>query len=232
MKTPVNVSSDSTNLTEHVYDRLLRLVLSGEIRDGEAVTALGVSKTLGVSRSPAHTAILRLEADGIVSVGTDRQARVVAVTRERVYEIYEMRKLLEGAAVERAAGRMTLADTQPLRKALREFGSADNTEAWSERWARHDEEFHHAVASSCGLAPLERDIGRYRLLHRAMNRALAPPGSLAAAGAEHLAILDAIEARDADGARHAMVTHLEAWERLFIEQLAPDGAETEDSNGS
>ncbi|MFP4550764.1 MAG: GntR family transcriptional regulator [Spirochaetales bacterium] len=225
MDTAVRAASDQSNLSESVYEQLVDLIVSGDIADGESVGALGVSKRLGVSRSPAHTAILRLEADGLVSFGSDRQARVISVTRERVFEVYEMRKILEAAAADRAAGHMTLAETQPLRARLRELAPGGQTSPGGAdprltQWAEIDEAFHTTIAEGSGLPSLARDIARYRLVHRAMNRSFMPPEKLGDAIAEHLAILNAVEARDPAAARERMLAHLEAWQRHFIERAA------------
>jgi len=131
------------------------------------------------------------------------------------------------AAADRAAGRMTLAETQPLRARLRELAApgsgAPTSAARGPRlalWAELDEAFHTTIADSSGVPSLARDIARYRLVHRAMNRSFMPTEKLNDAVAEHLTILDAIEARDPAAARERMISHLEAWQRHFIERAS------------
>ena len=75
------------------------------------------------------------------------------------------------------------------------------------------------IAESCGNRRLAVDISRYRLLHRGFNRVSTDFKSLQQALAEHLDILDALEARDTERARQAMEAHIGFWQVYFTEKF-------------
>ena len=67
------------------------------LREGELAARFGVSKT------PLRDALVRLQADGLVSIPPYRSAVVVGYSQQDLREIYEVRELLEGACAREAA---------------------------------------------------------------------------------------------------------------------------------
>ncbi len=161
-----------------------------------------------------------LEADGLVENPAGRRARVTTFDQDDLWEIFEMRRILEGAAAELAAGRMDWRQLAPLREESRRLEESAESEDWTERWSEFDERFHAAIAEHCGNGRLTSDIGRYRLIHRGFNRVSTDYRSLQSALAEHLSILAALEARDGAAARVAMEAHIVTWQRYFVERFA------------
>ena len=126
-----------------------------------------------------------------------------------------MRKLLEGPAAEFAAGRMDQRQIGPLRRAASDLATNQQTHDWTLRWSDFDEQFHRTIAECSGNRRLAKDISRYQLLHRGFNRTSADFESLQQALAEHLEILDALEARNGSRARQAMEAHISFWQSYF-----------------
>jgi DNA-binding GntR family transcriptional regulator len=212
------------SLVESVYDALLRRILDGTIPSGEIVSELALAQELGVSRTPVHDAVRQLAKDGLVVREGRRRARVADFSPDDVYEIFEMRKFLEGPAAELAAGRMDARHCAPLRAAADALAALPTTDPrWTAAWADFDELFHKTIADASGNRRLAADIGRYRLLHKGFNRMATDAPSLQSAMAEHLAILDAIEARDGPAARKHMVAHIAAWQEFFLRRVFQPG---------
>src|SRR2546423_2195485 len=53
-------------LRASVYRRVVRLMTDGELEPGQTLTEAGLSKALGVSRTPVREALLQLEAEGVL----------------------------------------------------------------------------------------------------------------------------------------------------------------------
>jgi DNA-binding GntR family transcriptional regulator len=209
-------NAPSTGLAESVYQSLLEQIMSGRIAGGTTLTVVGVAKKLGVSRTPVHEALRLLAKDGLVEQALKRRAKVSAFTAEDVFDIFEMRKLLEGAAVEAAATRISKFDLARLRETVDRLAADPKARDWQARWIDHDEHFHGAIAAACGSKRLAGDIVRYRLLHRGINRIATDVAGLQSALKEHDAILRALEAGDAPAARQAMLAHIGAWQAYFV----------------
>src|SRR3954447_12906692 len=110
-------TAQSSSLVESVYEALLERIVSGDLPSGTIVSELALAQELGVSRTPVHDAVRQLAKDGLVVREGRRLARVAGFSPDDVYEIFELRKFLEGPAAELAAGRMDRRHCAPLRAA-------------------------------------------------------------------------------------------------------------------
>ncbi len=89
-------------LGEQVYHALQGLLRSGDIAVGQPLQEVQLADQLGVSRTPVREALTRLESEGrLVSDG--RSFVVPALTLADVDDIYEIRFLVEPAAMRRVA---------------------------------------------------------------------------------------------------------------------------------
>ena len=202
-----------------MYEAILERILRGTLAPGTVLSAVRWAEKLEVSRTPVHEALRMLTADGLVENPAGRRAQVANFTRDDLWEIFEMRRILEGPAAELAAGRMDGRQLAPLREASDALAAADESEDWMKRWSDFDEQFHAVIAASCGNTRLQRDIDRYRLVHRGFNRIGTDYQSLQGAHAEHVEILAALEERDGKAARAAMEKHITHWQRYFVERF-------------
>src|SRR5688500_900834 len=94
------------SLVEAAYQSLLERIVDGRLPSGAMLSELALSQELGVSRTPVHDAMRQLAKDGLVVREGRQRARVAGFAPDDVFEIFEMRKILEGPAAELAAGRM------------------------------------------------------------------------------------------------------------------------------
>jgi DNA-binding GntR family transcriptional regulator len=210
---------DDESLSEAVYHRLLEAILTGKYPHGAVLSELGLAREMKVSRTPIHDALRQLSKDGLVARERNCRARVAGMTVDDVFEVFEMRKLLEGPAAELAAARMDARQLLPLQQAAEVLEKAPRAKDWKTRWAEFDDQFHCTIATASGNRRLMQDIHRYRLLHKGFNRLATEPVSLQQALAEHQGILAALEARDGKLARERMVAHIAAWQTYFIRHL-------------
>ena len=213
--------SEYQSLADAVYESLLENIVSGSLPPGTVLSALDLSSKLDVSRTPIHDALRALAADGFVELQTGRRARVVRFTRDDLWEIFELRRFLEGPAAELAAGRMDERQLGPLRKAADDLKRAKAAVDWTRRWSDFDDQFHRTIAEASGNRRLAHDINRYRLLHRSFNRIATDQKSLQRALAEHLGILDALAHHDGPRARRLMDAHIRHWQQFFVGLLPP-----------
>ena len=207
---------EQSRLSDVVYETLLEAILAGRLPSGTVVSEVSLAKTLDVSRTPVHDALRQLSKDGLIDQEANRRAVVATVSHNYVYEIFDMRMLLEGESAHRAASRLDRPTLAKLRATTEELGADRERPDWVAKWTDHDEEFHDAVAHASGSKRLTQDIGRYRLLHRGFNKLTTTVDVLQQALGEHVLILDALEDRDGERARSAMVAHIREWQAYFV----------------
>lgn len=229
LRQPVE-EADAEPLSEVVYQRLLQGILAGIYPADTVLSELGVAREFDVSRMPVHDALRQLAKDGLVQCQRNCRARVAGITADDIFEIFEMRKLLEGPAAELAAGRMDARHLSPLRAFANKLQTERRGKAWVAHWADFDELFHRTIAEASGNQRLAQDINRYRLLHKGFNRTATDAEVLQQALREHLSILEALEKKNGALARERMVAHISAWQEFFIRSVPASGIQSSPAN--
>ncbi len=94
-------------LSAKVYQDLREMIMSGQLQPGERLTLAGMAAALGTSAMPVREAINKLAADDALEILPNKSVRVPVMTRSRFQELVVIRLVVEGLAVETAAGRIT-----------------------------------------------------------------------------------------------------------------------------
>ena len=198
---------------EQVYQRLRELIVQGLLAPGSRVVETEVAARLGVSRTPVREALQRLQQEGfVVGAPGAQQARltVAPLTRADVHELLNIVGELEGLAARWAAG-LALPDRRALASELQglnaEFYSTGKaTPIDHGRLYEADERLHRTIVEACAgprLIALHDSVKpqaeRYIRMYISMLTT-----DIEASVAEHDAIINAIDAAEADAAQHAV----------------------------
>lgn len=207
-------STPEASRVDEVYHGLLLRIVRGEIPPGRQLKSTQIARELGVSRTPVVQALQRLAADGIVRLELNKRAVVRPGAERWLVEIHEMRELLEPHAAALAAERISdeqLARLEALAAAARPGGDPE----WASAAQEFDFALHLAIADATGSLVLAEAIRKCwsfkRLSYVAADE---PPEVLDKGYQDHLAILQALRARDPLTARTAMLLHLRSAARL------------------
>ena len=114
----------SRTLPQLVQQDIERLILSGELRAGERLNEVAISRRLGVSRGPIREALRTLEEAGLLRFEKMRGMAVREITPEEAADIYQLRACLEALVCERAAARMSAEQLQCLSALVRDMDDA------------------------------------------------------------------------------------------------------------
>lgn len=195
-------------LGDGVYETLLNELLSGSIEPGSRIMIDRLSRTLGVSQSPIREALLRLEAQGLVTkthlVGYRAAERM---SRDQFEELYEMRLLLEPFAASRCAQRATDAQLEALERKTVEMKEQAGHGSYA-AFAQQDAQFHELVAA-CGGNSLVHDSLSALHGHLHLFRLHFNTQGTNEAMREHEQILAAIKDRSPETAAGLMKQHIE-----------------------
>lgn len=214
----------AAKLSDQVAEVLIREITDGKLKPGDKLPSEPhLVEQFEVSRTVLREAISRLKSLGLVESrqgsgvfvrGTDtmplRFDPEGAATREAVVQIAEVRRALEAEVAALAATRRDDADVAALRAA---FAAIDAAVTEGRDGVDEDVAFHRAIADAARNPYLIATLQYLRqFLHGAtrVTRANeARRGDFAhAVRAEHEAIVLAIAAGDADGARAAAASHM------------------------
>ena len=196
----------STPLEENVYHRLRDMILSGELVSGEKLVQEDLSARLGVSRTPLRSAIAKLDGENFIRMSTRGEATVSEFGPRQIAELFEIRAVLEGLICRLLAPRIERKHTIYLRSLMASVADAVETEDDS-MYREADVEFHTYLTS---LIP-GGNLGRLlEPVHTIMRMSLSQGilRSPAETYPEHIAIIDALDARDSDQAERTMIDHI------------------------
>ncbi len=86
-----------------VTAELRKAIYAGEYQSGDELSLTEIAARLGISRTPVREAFQELEKEGLIQLRMNRGAVVNTIDRKFIRDIFEMRRLLESKAAERAA---------------------------------------------------------------------------------------------------------------------------------
>ncbi|MGW7259690.1 GntR family transcriptional regulator [Streptomyces sp. NPDC054834] len=193
---------------QHALAQLRQAILHGEMAPAQRLVENELAEQFGVTRASIRAALIDLEAQGLVERIRNRGSRVRVVTVEEAVAITECRMALEGLCAAKAA---VAADDDQLAE-LTELGTA-MTKAVADgepmTYSELNQELHAKVREFSGqrtaLDLLER-LNAQLVRHR-FQLALRP-GRPQQSLNEHLAMIEAITARDPQAAEAAVRAHL------------------------
>lgn len=208
-----------TTLTDQTYERLRRALLVGALKPGDKITGRQISKTLGVSLTPAREAIIRLANEGALEGASNRAFTVPILTRPRYEEILEIRLRLESLAASEAARRSDkafIAELEEKNEAVARFIQAEDFAHALER----DTEFHFAIYARAGKPVLLSMIDMLWLQIGPTRSLLSPGYQRGLKGHEnHKAIISALAAGDPEAAGAAVAKDLREGGGYLLMQL-------------
>ncbi|MBL1287803.1 GntR family transcriptional regulator [Streptomyces sp. For3] len=188
--------------------RLRQAILHGEMAPAQRLVENELAEQFGVTRASVRAALIELESEGLVERIRNRGSRVRVVSVDEAVAITECRMALEGLCAAKAA--VTAGDGQLDR--LTEVGEA-MTKAVADGepmlYSDLNHELHALIREFSGqqtaVSLLERLNGQ--LVRHRFQLALRP-GRPQQSLSEHLAMIDAIRARDPQAAEAAVRSHL------------------------
>lgn len=195
------------SLVDRVYEQLESEILLGKYSHGETITELRLAEKMGVSRTPIHDALVRLEEDHLVE-GISKGYRVLGITTEDLIDIMDIRINVEGLAAYYCALLRTDSEIESLLHIveLQDFYAAKGD---IDRIKETDDQFHLSICECCRhpiisstLVPLHKRIQRYRRASMQVN------GRSELMVGEHRAIFEAISNRDAELAKQLTEQHI------------------------
>ena len=214
------------------YHYIQRKISRRELRVGAPVSDVAVAKELGISRTPAREAISQLVSDGLLESVPGRGVAVITLNRDDIRELYEMREALEVLAARTVAARTATAtelrDFQKVASSMtslvKELEASRKPvldENQMERFEVADLAFHAYLMRLAGNRRSLKAVSGIRLLLRifAARRAGHNLADLKRISRDHLELISAIQAGDAEAAAESLYRHISNSRRDRLEEF-------------
>nr|WP_083989080.1 GntR family transcriptional regulator [Devosia geojensis] len=192
-----------------VYQSLRDDIVAMRLAPGYKISESELARRFGISRTPVREAIQRLADEGLVEIFPQSGTFVARIPYDALPEAMVIRKALEQTTAALAAGKATRSQTLILASVVeqqREAAQRNDSTAFH----RADELFHSQIAEISGFPGIWRLVLQVKTqVDRFRHLTLALPDRMVAVIKEHEAVLDAIQRKDSDAARDAMLRHLD-----------------------
>ena len=208
-------------LKDQVAAQIKEEILLNHWRPHQPIVIDEVANELGISHTPIREALAMLELEGLVELSSYSNPRVANITAIDVDEIYEMRKLVESWAIERAAVNLTKDQLDDLEHVLYEArveAEKGNYAAYS----KADLNLHDMILKSTGnnlFAYLAQRVHDRSIRVRSLVEATGTRQDVMRIIDEHCSMVDALQKRDPELARKRLVAHLEADQKRTLSAL-------------
>src|SRR5271157_2448598 len=100
MRSGADDQASRPSLVGDAYDALRQAIRENAFAPGYQGSEQEIASQLGMSRTPVHEAIIRLQEEGLVRVLPRRGVVVCAISPDDMQEIYELISALETASAE------------------------------------------------------------------------------------------------------------------------------------
>jgi DNA-binding GntR family transcriptional regulator len=200
-----------SDLSIPVYNKLKEMIIENELKPGEKLLQEKLAARLGVSRTPLLKALQMLEYDFLVESIPRRGMFVKKLSTEEMRDIYDVREGIETVAVRLVSERINEKQLQQLKNIWKPF--VNNTHINKEKYRKADDGFHALLLEFSANKMLQKLYTHSLLQARVEQMGLmrAPEETLP----EHLSILNAIEAGNAELAEKELKNHLRKSKKLI-----------------
>ena len=192
-------------LSEKAYQALFRMIQERELPSGHPILEVQLAERLGISRTPLRQALQRLAGEGLLHKLESRSYVVRRVELKEYLQSLKVREILEAEAAALAIGRIDPDAIASARATLREVQGRKPYDMLA-HW-QSDVEVHDLFICNCANQVIRDMLHSLRVTTKLfeierLSERLEPDSR------QHEAILDALDARDGEAARDAVIKHM------------------------
>ncbi|HEX2923737.1 MAG TPA: FadR/GntR family transcriptional regulator [Chloroflexota bacterium] len=231
---------ERSNLSSLIIDKITGLLAAGLLKPGDRLPSIEeLSRQFSVGRTSVREALRALELVGVVEIrhgegtfiGEDVSRFCLKplswgalLDQDRVSELAETRRCIEGELAGLAAKRATPEDIAEIEKALLRMEVSQAGGGNVDEYAAADMELHFAIGKAARNEVMFSMLTSITdLLRRTISEVVKIPGTIEAGLLAHRAVFEAIAAHDPEEARSGMRRHLDYVERSVLSALAASG---------
>lgn len=187
---------------DQIYMELRRSIIKGYLKPGERLDIVKLAKHYETSITPLRDALNLLSQEGLVTIKPRRGYYVCQITVRQLIDLFDVREILETAAVQRAVSRIS---DEQIDELIHDYSAYDD-ESY-DRYIDENRRFHCLIAKATGNDELVQMMGRvHDMLARFMF--LAFRQNVKTQDKTHADIIAALRARDHDTVMKAMIDEI------------------------
>ena len=217
MSAVINMVEEDSSVAASISRALAADIVSGALEPGERLHQDRIAKKYRASHVPVREAFRRLENKGLVVSEPRRGVSVTPLDRDKIYEILQMRVVLECLALRESIIKIRPEDLVIAEGVMDLASASDDILVWNS--ANHD--FHMALLRPCNFPLI---LSTIEDLHTANSRYLIATWRhrnwKGCSDDEHVNLLKYVAAQDSDSATTLLKRHILAAGQSLIDFLS------------
>ncbi|MDI7261577.1 MAG: GntR family transcriptional regulator [Thermodesulfobacteriota bacterium] len=211
-----NIQKGSLIYSERAYSLIKKMILEREVSSKEPLSESKLASMIGMSRTPVREALKRLKNEGII-ISSDKKGYFLNIpTAKEIKDLYEVRAILELAAVKLAIQRLDPNEIEEFEKKILRFkAELDKADNGKPDLVKLGKELHFFIIERAGNQKLE-ELVKKLYEHIEMSRVYSYYKRRKEGIDEHLRIVNALKERNLEKTQATMEEHLKnAFEMLM-----------------
>ncbi len=201
---------------QEIYRELFNRVVRNQYQQGDWLREDVLAEEFGVSRTPVREALFLLSQDGLADSIARRGFRSRGFTVDDLEEAYEIRRVLELLALERAVQTFSIQNLQVIRSRIQALSGSDD----ALEHACIDSDLHQLIVDAAKAPRLKIIMnGLYRIMRSFRELEFENSGIRNAAITEHIELIDAMVTRDGKKAAAVLDDHIKASKSRILGQI-------------
>ena len=196
------------SVVDRVYEQLKAMTVSYQFKPGERLNEGDIAKQLGVSRTPLREALNRLNTGGFLRFMPGKGFFCRELDAQEIFDLYELRKSIEVAAVRLAVTRANDADIDDLAAFLDATGPDPGGRS-AVQLVELDETFHEGLMRMSNNAEMLNVLRNVNARIRFVRWIDMDRINRSGTQAEHRAVLAGLSARDQDVCVSVLEKHID-----------------------
>jgi DNA-binding GntR family transcriptional regulator len=204
-------------LKNRIYGELRRSIIMGHRPPGEKINVREIAEHYGTSITPIREALQMLYQEGLVTIKPHSGYLVTRLTLKQLRDLFELREILELAAVERAVIRISDEQVAEMERVYAGY-TGDDDESYA-RYTAENRRFHCLIAEATGNQELTEMLGH---VHDRLARFMVMRRAGKGMQGSHARIIEALRLGDLEAARQALSDELADTRSIVLDRVIQD----------
>lgn len=206
---------------DKIRQEIRRSIITGHKKPGERLNIEDIADHYNTSVTPVRDALQMLCQEGLVNIKPSSGYYVKRITLKELHDMFELRRILELAAVEHAVENVTREQLDEMRNV--HTGYTGNDDESYDRYTRENRRFHYLLAEASGNSELAAQIG---LLHDRLARFMVLRRAGKTMEGTHAVIIDALEVKDTAMVKQTLLDDIEGTQEIALEKVIQKDADS------
>lgn len=194
-----------SSLVNQLYDIIKERIVSLQLKLGEKIDVQKLAEEFRVSQTPVRDTLNRLSQNGLVNTRARVGYYVVDFSVEDITEIYDLRKMFEGYALESAMENINFNELRKLKQKMEEIQKEPDEKIEKAKFEETDRELHLWIIKNSNNKRLRNLFSQiYDFVRISISMGVEWKNSLK----EHIALVDALQEKDFGRAKEILKEHI------------------------